>query len=65
VHRAFITYGVLISFCIDFQRSFGFGGLSEPLHLLMVALGLLLFFVFIKKKAWNEFYDRNINHLNK
>ena len=19
---------------------------------------------FIKKKAWNEFYDRNINHLN-
>lgn len=23
VHRAFATYGVLISFCIDFQRSFG------------------------------------------
>lgn len=64
VHRAFITYGVLISFCIDFQRSFGFGVLSRPLHLLMVALGLLLFFVFFKKKAWNEFYDRNINHLN-
>lgn len=21
-------------------------------------------FGFIKKKAWNEFYDRNINHLN-
>lgn len=65
VHRAFATYGVLISFCIDFQRSFGFGGLSEPLHLLMVALGLLLFFIFFKKKAWNEFYERNINHLNK
>lgn len=31
----------------------------------MVALGLLLFFIFIKKKAWNEFYERNINHLNK
>lgn len=44
---------------------FGFGVLRQPLHLLMVALGLLLFFVFIKKKAWNEFYDRNINHLNK
>lgn len=64
VHRAFITYGVLISFCIDFQRSFGFGVLRQPLHLQMVALGLLLFFVFIKKKAWNEFYERNINHLN-
>jgi hypothetical protein len=55
---------VLISFCIDFQRSFGFGVFRQPLQLLMVALGLLLFFVFIKKKAWNEFYDRNINHLN-
>lgn len=31
---------------------------------LLAALGMLLFFVFIKKKAWNEFYDRNINHLN-
>lgn len=50
VHRAFITYGVLISFCIDFQRSFGFGVLRQPLHLQMVALGLLLFFVFIKRK---------------
>lgn len=30
---------------------------------LLAAIGLLL--VFIKKKAWNEFYDRNINHLNK
>lgn len=65
VHRAFSTYRVLISFCIDFQRSFGFGVLCHPLHLLMVALGLLLFFIFIKKKAWNEFYERNINHLNK
>ena len=64
VHRAFITYGVLISFCIDFQRSFGFGFLREPLHLFTVALGLFLFFVFFKKKAWNEFYERNINHLN-
>lgn len=64
VHRAFATYGVLISFCIDFQRSFGFGVFRQPLQLLMVALGLMLFFVFIKKKAWNEFYERNINHLN-
>lgn len=64
VHRAFSTYRVLISFCIDFQRSFGFGVLCHPLHLLLVALGLLLFFIFIKKKAWNEFYERNINHLN-
>lgn len=64
VHRAFITYGVMISFCIDFQRTIGFGFLREPLHLAMVALGIALFYIFIKKKAWQEFYNRNINHLN-
>ena len=64
VHRAFITYGVMISFCIDFQRTVGFGILRQPLHVIMVALGVFLFFVFFKKKAWQEFYNRNINHLN-
>lgn len=64
VHRAFITYGVMISFCIDFQRTIGFGFLREPLHLTMVALGIILFYIFVKKKAWQEFYVRNINHLN-
>lgn len=63
VHRAFITYGVMISFCIDFQRTVGFGSLREPMHLLMVALGVMLFAFFIRKKAWNEFYVRTINHL--
>lgn len=64
VHRAFITYGVMISFCIDFQRTIGFGFMRQPLHLMMVALGIILFYIFIKKKAWQEFYVRNINHLN-
>lgn len=64
VHRAFITYGVLISFCIDFQRTIGFGILREPMYHLTVLLGLFLFLVFFRKKAWNEFYHRNINHLN-
>ena len=64
VHRAFITYGVMISFCIDFQRTIGFGIMRQPLHLAMVILGLFIFYVFFRKKAWNEFYYRNINHLN-
>lgn len=63
VHRAFITYGMLISFCIDFHRTIGFGMILQPMHIAMVALGLLLFYVFVKKKAWNEFYVRTINHL--
>lgn len=64
VHRAFITYGVAVSFCIDFQRTVGFGSLLQPLHILMVGIGAFLLFVFVRLKAWNEFYDRNINHLN-
>lgn len=58
VHRAFITYGVLISFCIDFQRCFGFGVLLTPMRTLMVCLGVSLFAFFIRRKAWNEFYKR-------
>ena len=58
VHRAFITYGVLISFCIDFQRCFGFGALLTPLRISMVVLGVLLFAFFFKRKAWSEFYKR-------
>lgn len=64
VHRAFITYGVLISFCIDYQRTIGFGFMLQPMHVVTVALGSFLFAVFVKKKAWQEFYIRNINHLN-
>ena len=75
VHCTMLSFGIMVKLtewifdcslfgCIDFQRSFGFGVFRQPLHLLMVAIGLLLFFVFIKKKAWNEFYERNINHLN-
>lgn len=65
VHRAFITYGVMIGFCIDFQRTFGFGSMLIPLRYAMVILGVVLFAIFIHKKAWEEFYHRNINHLDK
>lgn len=58
VHRAFISYGVLISACIDFQRCFGFGSLLMPMRTLMVCLGVSLFAFFIRRKAWNEFYKR-------
>ena len=63
VHRAFITYGMLISFCIDFQRTIGFGCMLQPLHLAASIIGILLFAFFIKNKVWEEFYIRNINHL--
>lgn len=58
VHRAFISYGMLISACIDFQRCFGFGVLLTPMRTLMVCLGVSLFAFFIRRKAWNEFYKR-------
>lgn len=61
VHRAFLTYGVAISFCIDFQRCIGFGDFLYPLRYTMVAIGFLLFVFFIRRKAWREFYNRNIN----
>lgn len=58
VHRAFISYGVLISACIDYQRTFGFGSLLFPARIFMVLLGVFLFAMFFYRKAWNEFYKR-------
>lgn len=63
VHRAFITYGLMMAFCINFQRTVGFGSWLQPMHIAMITLGSFLFLVFIRKKAWQEFYIRNINHL--
>lgn len=58
IHRAFVSYGVLVSFCIDFQRTFGFGSLLFPARLSMVLLGVFLFAMFFYRKAWQEFYKR-------
>lgn len=55
LHRAFCTYGVLVSFCIDFQRTFGFGSMLIPMRLCVVLVGLILFVVFVYDKAWREF----------
>lgn len=59
LHRAFCTYGVLVSFCIDFQRTFGFGPTLTPMRLSVVLIGLILFLVFIHDKAWREFCVRS------
>lgn len=65
VHRAFCTYGMLISFCIDFQRTFGFGSLLIPMRWLALVAGLILFAFFIREKAWKEFYVRTLNDIPK
>lgn len=58
IHRAFISYGILVSLCIDFQRTFGFGRYLFPARLFMVLLGIFLFAMFLYLKAWREFYKR-------
>ena len=63
IHRAFCTYGVFVSFCIDFQRSVGFGSWLTPMRWLAVLAGFFLFVVFIREKAWKEFYRRSLNHV--
>lgn len=55
LHRAFCTYGVAVSFCIDFQRAVGFGHYLPAMHVAMVAAGVALFAFFIRHKAWHVF----------
>lgn len=63
VHRAFISYGVFVTFCIDWQRTIGFGAMLHPLRWTAVIIGVTLFVFFIRRQAWMEFAEHNINRL--
>lgn len=60
VHRAFISYGMLVTFCIDYQRTVGVGSWLIPLRWLSIIIGIILFVFFIERKAWTKFVIYNI-----
>lgn len=42
LHRAFILYNWLMLFCIHFERNIGFDNLLQPMHYIMLAIGIYL-----------------------
>ena len=56
VHRMFITYNFVVSCCIEFQHFWGgFGRWLGLMRLLVVILGVLVFSIFFRRRAWKDF----------
>ncbi len=54
MHRAFISYNYLVSFCIDFQREVGFGSWLMPARWFVLALGVIIIADFIRENGWRK-----------
>ena len=49
LHRCFILYNWLMLICIHFERTVGFDNLLQPMHYIMLILGILLLFKLANK----------------
>jgi hypothetical protein len=58
VHRAFVLYDYLISISIEHNVEVGFGEWLYPLRVVKIAIGLLLFFVFVHNNCWRDFWRK-------
>lgn len=54
MHRAFITYNYLVSFCIDFQREVGFGSWLMPARWFVLSIGLLVVAELVRIKLYKN-----------
>lgn len=58
IHRLFVWYDYLISISIEHQVEVGFGEWLYPIRILKLAIGILLFAVFIKNNCWKDFIKK-------
>lgn len=54
MHRAFISYNYLVSFCVDFQREVGFGNWLIPARWFVLVLGVVIVCDFIWENGWKK-----------
>ena len=48
LHRHFIIYTSIVSYCIKFQNSIGFGNFLTPMRWVMLIVGIILFTILIR-----------------
>ena len=48
LHRHFIAYTSIVSYCIKFQNSIGFGNFLIPMRWVMLIVGIILFIILIR-----------------
>lgn len=51
LHRLLGCYGVLVWWCINFERYIGFGRYIDVAHYIVAALGAVLFILLIRQKV--------------
>lgn len=62
MHRAFLTYTMLVSYCVNIQEDIGFGNILFYARLTMFIIGLILMIWFIvryKKYKYHCFKTKN------
>lgn len=52
LHKLFIYYNVFVGFCIDFQSIVGWGDFRRPMHIIVLIIGMLLFYQLLLKKCY-------------
>lgn len=50
IHRAFCAYNLLVNGCIEFEKLIGFGALLTPARWFMIAVGVVLFALYFRRK---------------
>lgn len=48
LHRYFIAYTSIVSYCIKFQDSIGFGNFLTPMRWIMLIVEIILFIILIR-----------------
>ena len=48
LHRHFIAYTSIVSYCIKFQNSISFGNFLIPMRWVMLIVGIILFIILIR-----------------
>lgn len=61
-HRACIIYNHIVSFCVDYERSVGFGELRDSLRWIVMGIGILILAMFLAKCIRNnDIQDNDID----
>lgn len=58
VHRGFILYDYIISWCIQYQTRTGFGEYLTSMRIASLIIGLLLIYEFIRNNCWHDFMEK-------
>lgn len=64
-HRACIVYTFVVSLCVNYERSVGFGVLRDPLRWIVLVAGFVILIMFIIRCMRHEVHSNIFNQQRK